>query len=100
MGSITPVLILWRDQAVNGFPELLSDRNKALVKVRAEYETKIGSLYSEFGVSSCRLIDLPLAPTTFHCENKWMWVYWLQQLTNFLPQVRRIDCLRAQSRFS
>ena len=43
------VLIRWRDQAVNGLPKLLSDQNKALVKVRAEYETKIESLYSEVG---------------------------------------------------
>jgi transposase-like protein len=43
------VLIRWRDQAVNGLPELLSDQNKVLVKVRAEYETKIESLYSEVG---------------------------------------------------
>jgi transposase-like protein len=43
------VLIRWRDQAVNGLPELLSDQNKALVKVRAENETKIESLYSEVG---------------------------------------------------
>ena len=34
---------------MNGLPELLSDQNKALVKVRAEYETKIESLYSEVG---------------------------------------------------
>lgn len=43
------VLIRWRDQAINGLPELLSDQNKALVKVRAEYEAKIESLYSEVG---------------------------------------------------
>ena len=43
------VLIRWRDQAINGLPELLSDQNKALVKVRAEYETKIDALYSEVG---------------------------------------------------
>jgi transposase-like protein len=41
------VLIRWRDQAVNGLPELLSDQNKSLSKVRAEYETKIAALYSE-----------------------------------------------------
>ena len=29
-------LIRWRDQAVNGLPELLSDQNKALVKIRTE----------------------------------------------------------------
>ena len=49
MGFITSVLIRWRDQAVNGLPELLSDQNKALVKLRTEYETKIESLYSEVG---------------------------------------------------
>ena len=43
------VLIRWRDQAIKGLPELLSDQNKALVKVRAEYETKIDALYSEVG---------------------------------------------------
>ena len=43
------VLIRWRDQAINGLPELLSDQNKALVKVRAEYETKIDALYLEVG---------------------------------------------------
>ena len=43
------VLIRWRDQAINGLPELLSDQNKALLKVRAEYETKIDALYSEVG---------------------------------------------------
>ena len=43
------VLIRWRDQAVNGLPEILSDQNKTLGKVRAEYETKIDALYSEVG---------------------------------------------------
>ena len=48
-GIYHSVLIRWRDQAINGLPELLSDQNKVLVKVRAEYETKIESLYSEVG---------------------------------------------------
>jgi hypothetical protein len=42
-------LIRWRDQAINGLPEILFDQNKALVNVRAEYEAKIESLYFEVG---------------------------------------------------
>ena len=49
------LLVRWRDQAIAGLPETLSEQNRAIDKVKKEYEAKIEALYSEVGKLSADL---------------------------------------------
>ena len=42
-------LIRWRQQAIQGLPEVLSDQKRAITQMKAQYEDKLQELYAELG---------------------------------------------------
>ncbi|MDA8333373.1 MAG: IS3 family transposase [Peptococcaceae bacterium] len=42
-------LIRWRQQAIQGLPEVLSDQKKAITQMKTQYEDKLQELYAEVG---------------------------------------------------